>query len=67
MHIVDNGWYFCSLSFLPSSPASMLCRLLRYALPKALVQPRRVAMMLPFTAWFGVELSGQSGGYSWRS
>ena len=50
MHIVVNGWYFCSLSFLPSSPASMLWRLLRYALPKALVQPRRVAMTMPFTA-----------------
>ena len=30
--------------------------LLRYALPKALVQPRRVSMMMPFTARFGVEL-----------
>ncbi len=56
MHIVANGWYFCSLSFLPSSPASMLWRLLRYVLPKALVQPRRVAMSMPFTAKFGVEL-----------
>ena len=56
MHIVDNGWYFCSLSFLPSGPASMLYRLLRYGLPKALVQPRRAAMMMPFTARFGVEL-----------
>jgi pyruvate,water dikinase len=56
MHIVANGWYFCSLSFLPSSPASMLWRLLRYALPKALVHPRRVAMTMPFTAKFGVEL-----------
>ncbi len=56
MHIVVNGWYFCSLSFLPSSPANMLWRLLRYALPKALVHPRRVAMTMPFTARFGVEL-----------
>ena len=56
MHIVANGWYFCSLSFLPTSPASMLWRLLRYALPKALVHPRRVAMTMPFTAKFGVEL-----------
>lgn len=56
MHIIANGWYFCSLSFLPSSPASMLWRFLRYALPKALVQPRRVAMSMPFTAKFGVEL-----------
>ena len=56
VHIVVNGWYFCSLSFLPSSPAGMLWRLLRYALPKALVHPRRVAMMLPFTAKFGVEV-----------
>jgi pyruvate,water dikinase len=56
MHILVNGWYFCSLSFLPLSPASMLWRLLRYALPKALVQPRRVAMTMPFTARFGVEL-----------
>ena len=56
MHIVANGWYFCSLSFLPSSPASMLWRLLRYALPKALVHPRRVAMTMSFTAKFGVEL-----------
>jgi rifampicin phosphotransferase len=56
MHMLVNGWYFCSLSFLPSSPASMLWRLLRYALPKALVQPRRVAMMMPVTARFGVEL-----------
>jgi rifampicin phosphotransferase len=56
MHMLVNGWYFCSLSFLPSSPASMLWRLLRYALLKALVQPRRVAMTMPFTARFGVEL-----------
>jgi pyruvate,water dikinase len=56
MHIVANGWYFCSLSFLPSSPASMFWKLLRYALPKALVHPRRVAMAMPFTAKFGVEL-----------
>ncbi len=56
MHMLVNGWYFCSLSFLPSSPASMLWRLLRYALPKALGQPRRVAMTMPFTARFGVEL-----------
>ena len=56
MHMLVNGWYFCSLSFLPSSPANMLWRLLRYALPKALVHPRRVAMTMPFTARFGVEL-----------
>ena len=56
MRIVVNGWYFCSLSFLPSSPANKLWRLLRYALPKALVHPRRVAMTMPFTAKFGVEL-----------
>ena len=56
MHIYVNGWYFCSLDFLPSSPTSMLWKLLRYALPKALVHPRRVAMTMPFTAQFGVEL-----------
>jgi rifampicin phosphotransferase len=58
MHVIVNGWYFCSLSFLllPSSRASMLWRLLRYALPKALVHPRGVAMSMPFTAKFGVEL-----------
>jgi rifampicin phosphotransferase len=56
MRIVVNGWYFCSLGFLPSSPANMLWRLLRYALPKALVHPRRVAMTMPSTAQFGVEL-----------
>ena len=56
IHIYVNGWYFCSLSFLPSSPAGTLWRLLRYALPKALVKPRRVAMTMPFTARFGVEL-----------
>ncbi|HEY7849256.1 MAG TPA: PEP/pyruvate-binding domain-containing protein [Ktedonobacterales bacterium] len=56
MHVVVNGWYFCSLSFLPSSPAGMLWRLLRYVLPKALVHPRRAAMAVPFTAKFGVEL-----------
>ena len=58
MHVVVNGWYFCSLSFLllPSSLANMLWRLLRYSLPKALVQPRGVAMSMPFTAKFGVEL-----------
>jgi len=56
MHMLVNGWYFCSLSFLPSSPASMLWRLLRYTLPKALVQPRGAVMTMPFTARFGVEL-----------
>ncbi len=57
MHMLVNGWYFCSLGFLfiPSSPANMLWRLLRL-LPKALVQPRGVAMTMPFTARFGVEL-----------
>ena len=63
MHVIVNGWYFCSLSFLPSSPASMLWGLLRYALPKALVRPRRVAMIMPFTAKFGVELFVRE----WRS
>jgi pyruvate,water dikinase len=63
MHIVANGWYFCSLSFLPSSPASMLWRLLRYALPKALVHPCRVAMTMPLTAKFGVELFARE----WRA
>ncbi len=56
MHVIVNGWYFCSLGFLPSSPAGMLWRLLRYVLPKALFRPRRVAMTMPFTARFGVEL-----------
>jgi len=56
IHIYVNGWYFCSLDFLPSSPTSMVWKLLRYALPKALVRPRRVAMTMPFTARFGVEL-----------
>ena len=56
MHIVVNGWYFCSLGFLPSSRANMLWRLLRYALPKALTHPRRVVMTIPSTARFGVEL-----------
>ena len=56
MHMIVNGWYFCSLSFLPSSPTGILWRLLRYTLPKALVHPRRVAMTMPFTARFGVEL-----------
>ncbi len=56
MHIVVNGWYFCSLSFLPSSPANMLWKLLRYTLPKALVQPRGAAMTMPLTARFGVEM-----------
>jgi phosphohistidine swiveling domain-containing protein len=56
MHVIVNGWYFCSLSFLPSSPAGMLWRLLRHVLPKALVHPRRVAMTMPFTARFGVVL-----------
>ena len=55
-HIYVNGWYFCALDFFPSSPTSMLWKLLRYALPKALVHPRRVAMTMPFTARFGVEL-----------
>jgi pyruvate,water dikinase len=63
MRIVINGWYFGSLGFLPSSPANMLWRLLRYALPKALVHPRRVAMTMPFTAKFGVELFVRE----WRS
>ena len=56
IHIYVNGWYFCALDFLPSSPASMLWKLLRYALPKALIHPRRVAMTMPFTARFGVEV-----------
>jgi phosphohistidine swiveling domain-containing protein len=61
MHMLVNGWYFCSLSFLPSSPANMLWKLLRL-LPKALVQPRGPAMTMPFTARFGVELFVQE----WR-
>jgi len=56
IHLYVNGWYFCALDFLPSSPTSMLWKLLRYALPKALVHPRRVAMTMPFTARFGVEV-----------
>ncbi len=56
LHVIVNGWYFCSLNFLPSTPIGMLWMLLRYALPKALIQPRRVAMLIPVTARFGVEL-----------
>jgi phosphohistidine swiveling domain-containing protein len=55
LHVIVNGWYFSSLNFLPATPANMLWGLLRYALPKALVQPRRVAMLTPVTARFGVE------------
>jgi len=56
LHVIVNGWYFCSLNFLPSTPIGMLWKILRYTLPKALVQPRRTAAAVPFTAQFGVEL-----------
>ena len=55
LHVLVNGWYFSSLNFLPATPVGMLWLLLRYALPKALIQPRRVAMLTPVTARFGVE------------
>jgi len=54
--VVVHGWYFASLNFLPSSGAGMLWMMLRCVLPKALVHPRRVAMMNPATAKFGVEI-----------
>lgn len=52
-HVVVNGWYFYELP--PMKPGLMI-RALPRLMPKLLVQPRRVAMMMPFTAHFGIEL-----------
>lgn len=52
-HVVVNGWYFYAL---PSMRPLDMARMLLAVLPKLLVQPRRVAMMMPPTSHFGMEL-----------
>lgn len=56
LHVIVNGWYFCTLNFFPPTARGMLAMLVRYVLPRALVRPRRVSVMMPQTARFGVEL-----------
>ncbi|HEV8596833.1 MAG TPA: PEP/pyruvate-binding domain-containing protein [Candidatus Dormibacteraeota bacterium] len=53
-HVVVNGWYFYGFS-MPTNPRAML-GMLAQMLPRLLVRPRRVAMLIPQTARFGVEL-----------
>jgi phosphohistidine swiveling domain-containing protein len=55
LHVVVNGWYFQGWN-LPATPAQMLWLMLRHVLPKLITQPRRVSIMMPPTAHFGVEL-----------
>ncbi|MEP7104307.1 MAG: PEP/pyruvate-binding domain-containing protein [Chloroflexota bacterium] len=54
-HVVVNGWYFYATPAMPENPIDM-ARMLPPVLAKLLVQPRRVAMMMPPTAHFGVEI-----------
>jgi len=56
LHVIVNGWYFQGWN-LPERPSQLIWALVRHVLPKLLVQPRRVARLMPFTAHFGVELS----------
>jgi phosphohistidine swiveling domain-containing protein len=55
LHVVVNGWYFQGWN-LPATTAALLWLMLRHVLPKLIVQPRRVSIMMPPTAHFGVEL-----------
>ena len=56
LHVIVNGWYFQGWN-LPEKPSQLLWMMLSRVLPKLIVQPRRVAIMFPPTAHFGVELS----------
>lgn len=55
-HVVVNGWYFYGgLNGIPTGPA-LAWAAVRHILPSLVRQPRRVAMTMPPTARFGVEL-----------
>lgn len=54
-HVVVNGWYFYRLPGPPERLWEMV-RMLAPVLPRLLVRPRRVAMMMPPTAHFGIEV-----------
>jgi pyruvate,water dikinase len=53
-HVVVNGWYFYGLHFLPDRPAGLLALLVRHALPRLLLRPRRTAIAFPPLARFAV-------------
>ncbi|MEO8246349.1 MAG: PEP/pyruvate-binding domain-containing protein [Chloroflexota bacterium] len=54
-HVMLNGWYFYSLNFLPV-PGASLARSLPGILRQALRSPRRVAVMIPPTVRYAVDL-----------
>lgn len=55
-HTIVNGWYFASLSFLPSTPLEMLGTLARHFLPRFVRRPRWTSVLIPPLAGLGVEL-----------
>lgn len=50
-----NGWYYCTMDFIPTSPGAMLAMLARFAW-KLVVNGRRALMMMPPLAKHGVDL-----------
>lgn len=50
-----NGWYYCTMDFVPTSPGPIVAMLVRFAW-KLVVNGRRALMMMPPLAKFGVDL-----------
>lgn len=55
LHVIVNGWYYYSLNFIPGSPGAAL-RLLAHVIPRIVLTPRRVAVLIPPIAHLGIGL-----------
>jgi pyruvate,water dikinase len=53
-HVLVNGWYFMDIGFLPDNPLALLATIVRHQLPRAIRNPRRLAMFIPPMAPFSV-------------
>lgn len=53
-HVLVNGWYFMDVGILPGNPLRLLASVVRHQLPRALRNPRRLAMFIPPMAPFSV-------------
>jgi pyruvate,water dikinase len=53
-HVLVNGWFFTDLDVMPDSMPALLSMMLRHNLPRAIRNPRRVAMMMPPAFEFSV-------------
>ncbi len=61
-HVVVNGYYYATANFLPKNRAAMAWFGVRYFLPGLLLRPRRVAVIFPGRAYWGMQTYEQE----WR-